>query len=58
MSNSVRKIQRKMQKNKGTFIHKKAVAKKLGISVPELNHRLKLREEKLKAMEGANNGRE
>ena len=48
---SLRKMHRKIKKNNGTLIHKKALAKKLGCSVPELNQRLAKREENLKEME-------
>lgn len=55
MSSWKRKTQRQQQKNNGTFIYKKSVAKKLGCSVAELNQRLSDREKKLKAMEAGNN---
>jgi hypothetical protein len=45
-------MKRQKQKANGTFIHKKAVSKKLGISVEELNKKLRKRTKKLKAMEG------
>jgi hypothetical protein len=44
-------MKRNLQKNKGNFIFKKAVAKKMGITKKELDHRLALRDKKLKAME-------
>jgi hypothetical protein len=56
MSSLTRKTKRQLQKNKGTFIYKKSVAKKLGCSVSELNRRLADRERKLKAMEENDNG--
>jgi len=51
---SLRKTKRQIQKNNGTFIYKKAVAKKLGYSVAELNEKLAQREKKLKELEGDN----
>jgi hypothetical protein len=48
-------MQRQLQKNSGTLTHKKAVAKKLGISIAELNNRLARREQNLKEMEDNNN---
>lgn len=54
MSRWERKIQRQQQKNNGTLIYKKAVAKKLGCTVAELNQRIADREKKLKAMEAGN----
>lgn len=51
MSSTLRTIKRQQQKNKGTLIYKKAVAKKLGITKKELDERIALREKKLKAME-------
>lgn len=45
-------MKRRKQKANGTFIFKKAVSKKMGISVDDLNKRLAKRKKKLKAMEG------
>lgn len=56
MSNLSRKMQRQIQKNKGTLTHKKAVAKKMGISLSEYNKRMERREKNLKMMEDNNNG--
>ncbi len=56
MSSLSRSVKRQIQKNKGNFIYKKSVAKKLGCTVRELNWRLADREKKLKAMEDNNNG--
>lgn len=55
MGSITRKLKRQTQKNNGTLVYKKAVAKKLGISVRELNYRLAERDAKLKAMEENNN---
>lgn len=51
MSSLSRKLKRVTQKNKGELLHKKAVARKLGCTVKELNERMRLKEQKLKAME-------
>ena len=51
MSSLRRKQQRQKAKQDGSFIYKKALAKKLGCSVTELNERLKRREENLKKLE-------
>ena len=48
-------MQRQIQKNNGSLLHKKAVARKLGCTVPELNERMAKREKKLKEMEESNN---
>lgn len=50
----LRKTQRQIQKNKGTFIYKKTVAKKMGCSVAELNEKLAQKEKKMKEIEGDN----
>ena len=55
MSSLTRKTKRQMQKNKGNFIYKKSVAKKMGCSVKELNQRLADREKKLKYLEDNDN---
>ena len=41
---SLRKMQRQILRNKGKLPMKKVVAKKLGISVKELNRRIKAKE--------------
>lgn len=56
MSSFNRKTQRQKAKNDGTLLHKKVIAKKFGCSVPELNKRLKRREENLKKLEDNNDG--
>ena len=58
MSSTRRKLARQKAKNEGTLLHKKVIAKKLGCSVPELNERLKRRENNLKKLEEINNGTE
>ena len=52
MSSLERKMERQIKKKKGTLIHKKAIAKKMGCSVEELDKRLARREENLREMEG------
>ena len=54
---SMRKLKRQIQRNSGEYISKKAVAKKLGISVSELNRRLKKREHNLE-QGGLDHGKE
>ena len=51
MGSLTRKIQRKIQKDNGTLVHKKVVAKKMGITVNEYNKRMQERERKLKRLE-------
>lgn len=58
MSSIKRKLNRQRAKNEGTLLHKKVLAKKLGCSVPELNERLKRRENNLKKLEGIKDGTE
>lgn len=59
MGNFTRKMERNKAKSEGTLIHKKALAKKFGCSVNELNKRLKRREKNLKEIgEVKNDGRE
>ena len=58
MSSISRKLKRQQQKNSGTLIHKKVIAKKLGCSVKELNEKLSRKEENLKTMEDNGNGGE
>ena len=55
MSNIKRKLQRQIQKNNGELTHKKAVAKKMGISLAEYERRMERREKNLREMEGNNN---
>lgn len=55
MSSLKRKMKRQIQKNNGELTHKKAVAKKMGISVSEYDRRMARRERNLKEMEGNNN---
>lgn len=52
MSSFKRKMQRQIQKNNGTLLHKKVVARKMGCkSVEEYNRRMARREKNLKEME-------
>ena len=48
---SMRKLKRQQQRVNGELLCKKAVAKKMGITVPELNQKMRDKERKLKAME-------
>lgn len=52
MSGLNRKLQRQKAKADGTLVYKKKIAKKLGISVDELNNRLKRREKNLAELNG------
>lgn len=52
MSSLQRAMKRQIQKNSGTLLHKKVLAKKLGCSVEELERRMAKREENLREMEG------
>lgn len=52
---SLRKIKRQMQKSNGELLHKKAIAKKLGCSVAEVDKKLARRAENLKEMEDNSN---
>lgn len=52
MSGLNRKLQRQKAKADGTLVYKKKIAKKLGISVDELNNRLKRREKNLTELNG------
>ena len=54
----MRALKRQIQKNNGALLHKKAVARKLGCTVPELNERMAKREKKLKEMEESTDGTE
>lgn len=56
MSSITRQLKRQKAKQDGTFIYKKALARKFGCSVPELNKRLKRRENNLKNLEDKNDG--
>lgn len=59
MSSLSRKMRRQIQKNNGELLHKKAIAKKLGCTVTELNERMERREKNLKEITGGNeNGKE
>ena len=52
MSSFKRQMQRQIQKNNGTLLHKKVVARKMGCkSVEEYNRRMARREKNLKEME-------
>lgn len=52
MSGLSRKLQRQKAKADGTLVYKKKIAKKLGISVSELNSRMERREKNLKELNG------
>lgn len=52
MGNLARKLQRQKAKAEGTLVHKKVVAKKLGISVAEYNRRMARREKNLNEFDG------
>ncbi len=58
MSSIGRKLKRQKQKNEGTLIHKKVIARKFGCSVPDLNKRLARREKNLKELEDTDHGKE
>lgn len=58
MSSIKRKLERQKAKQDGTLLYKKVLARKLGCSVPELNKRLKRRENNLKKLEDNNDGKE
>ena len=58
MSSFKRKMQRQIQKNNGTLLHKKVVARKMGCkSVEEYNRRMARREKNLKEMEDNKDGK-
>ena len=58
MSSFKRKMQRQIQKNNGTLLHKKVVARKMGRkSVEEYNRRMARREKNLKEMEDNKDGK-
>ena len=52
MSGLSRKLQGQKAKSEGTLVYKKKVAKKLGISVAELDYRMKRREKNLNNFDG------
>lgn len=58
MGSLTRKQKRQKAKQDGTFLYKKVLARKFGCSVPELNNRLKRRENNLKNLEDMNDGKE
>lgn len=59
MSSISRKLKRQIQKNNGTLLHKKVLARKMGCkSVEEYNRRMERRERNLREMmEDNNNGK-
>lgn len=58
MSSFKRKMQRQIQKNNGTLLHKKVLARKMGCkSVEEYNRRMARRERNLKEMEDNKDGK-
>ena len=58
MSSFKRKMQRQIQKNNGTLLHKKVVARMMGYkSVEEYNRRMARREKNLKEMEDNKDGK-
>ena len=58
VSSFKRKMQRQIQKNNGTLLHKKVVARKMGCkSVEEYNRRMARREKNLKEMEDNKDGK-
>ncbi len=58
MGSIKRKMERAKAKQDGTLLYKKVLARKFGCSVPELNKRLKRRENNLKKLEGKQDGKE
>lgn len=59
MSSISRKLKRQIQKNNGTLLHKKVLARKMGCkSVEEYNRRMERRERNLKEMMEDNNNTE
>lgn len=58
MGSIKRKLERQKAKQDGTLLYKKVLARKFGCSVPELNKRLKRRENNLKKLEDNNYGKE
>lgn len=58
MSSFKRKMQRQIQKNNGTLLHKKVIARKMGCkSVEEYNRRMARREKNLKELEDNKDGK-
>lgn len=59
MSSISRKLKRQIQKNNGTLLHKRVLARKMGCkSVEEYNRRMERRERNLREMmEDNNNGK-
>ena len=58
MSNIKRKLKRQIQKSNGELVHKKAVAKKMGCTLSELEKRMERRERNLREITGGKyNGR-
>lgn len=57
MGSLMRKQKRQKAKQEGNLLYKKVLARKFGCSVPELNKRLKRREDNLKELEGINDGK-
>ena len=47
----LRKVKRQIQKNNGTLLHKKVVARKMGLSVSEYDRKMAEKERRLKEME-------
>lgn len=58
MGSIKRKLERQKAKQDGTLLYKKVLARKFGCSVPELNKRLKRRENNLKKLEDNDYGKE
>lgn len=58
MSGITRKLRRQKQKNEGSLVHKKVIARKFGCSVQDLNKRLARREKNLRELEDTGNGKE
>lgn len=54
MGSLTRKLQREKARAEGTLVHKKIIAKKLGISVSEYNRRMQRREKNLREINGGN----
>lgn len=44
MSGLIRKMKRQQQKTKGTLVYKKVVARKMGVTITELNRIMKEKE--------------
>ena len=52
MSGFQRRLQRQKAKAEGTLLYKKKIARKFGISVSELDKRLKRREKNIRELNG------